>query len=162
MQGAQFVNTSPDFFTHKLVSSDQLEDVATRKLFEWWLSQAEGSIPSWRCFDILNFLDCAKNLTVTERQADHSFKFVIQGEDTIELFGKNWLKKLVIAPDRVREYERHLFHYYDKICSTATPHFFRGSLYMIERNYLIFESVDLPFCDETGEVNRILSILVKI
>ncbi|MDX1738824.1 MAG: hypothetical protein R3261_11350 [Alphaproteobacteria bacterium] len=145
-----------------LFSVDQLESIGNKKLYSWWSQQANNDIPCWDDFNILAFMKYADSLTMTERVSDKCFQFKIQGEKTLDLLGRNRLHKAVITPDHPEEYERELFSYYEMVCRTGLAHCYKGSIPKIGRDLSFFESVDLPFCDSNGQVNKILSILAEL
>lgn len=150
------------------VIEDPLQDVSQLRkkenidLFSWWQQANGGEIPDWKEFDIIDFASLSNRLTLTQRHPEGYFQFKIQGENTLDILGRRRLQNAKIYPDHESEYERNLYRYYDQLCVSGKPYVFRGSLPTLERDYLDFESVDLPFRGKDGEVNIILSLLIEI
>ncbi|WP_420549868.1 PAS domain-containing protein [Curvivirga sp.] len=152
-----------DAIVEPLEVASQLSQAATIDIFQWWLqnrdAQSDCPVPYWKSFDVIEFATYSNRMSVSERQQDGSFKYKLQGEHVLDVLGRDRLKHMDVRGDHEQVYERDLFHYYDMICTDLTPHVFKGTLPTIDKGHVQIESVDLPFKDENGDVNKILSIL---
>lgn len=152
-----------DATVEPLEDLSQLSQEATSEIFQWWLSnrdsEGQALVPYWNKFDIIEFAPFSNRISVSERLAGGNFKFRIQGEHVLEILGRDRLRELDIRQNHEQAFERDLFSYYSSICEEAVPYVFKGALPTIDKGHVQIECVDLPFKDENGDVNKILSLL---
>lgn len=143
-------------------SCQHLKNKHTCELYKWWQQIAIDGPPSWKMFDILEFVHLSNSITVSRRKSSEAFEFVLQGEHTLDILGRERLYKAEIRADHENLYERELYAYYERICQTGEANYFRGPLASLSREYKILEAIDLPFRGKEGDVDTILSLLVEV
>lgn len=150
-----------DVVNVELTDASQLKQTVNKRLFHWWMQAGNGDVPKWCQFDILDFAPYSDHITLTERTAPQCFKFKIQGEGTLDLMGRKRLLKAELHPNHERSYERDLYAYYDLICKKGKPFVYNGSIPALDREYIQFESIDLPFKGKEGATDKVLSLVVE-
>ena len=141
---------------------DQLQTEPCRLLFDWWTRHSKDDIPSWENFDIIDFLTLTPKISLMIRQSADEFAYVIQGEDVLDIFDRQYWLRRSVKRDRGSPYDISLFNYFETICDERAPRCCRGKMDIVNRGYITMESIDLPFKDKAGNTTVLLSILSEI
>ncbi len=147
-----------------VTNETDLTGVSNRSLLRWWLSFSP-EIPKRSDFDILDHISLAPDIFLVQKRNETSFEFRIHGESANRIFDDKTGKIIRTDGPSDTEQEREetrLAQYYHDL--TINPVCIRnfGNIYLPDKEYLKFESLDCPLVDETSKVTHIIGTITPL
>ena len=143
---------------------DDLEGESNRALLKWWLSFAPG-VPQKADFDIIDHITLAPDIFLVERKSNTAFKFKLHGETANNIFDDSTGK--IIRTDGPQDTEQEceevrLAHYYKELSESNVCMKNVGNLFLTDKQYKKFESIDCPLVDQDGNVTHIIGTITAL
>ncbi|WP_227711823.1 PAS domain-containing protein [Sneathiella sp. P13V-1] len=143
-----------------LNSVDELHLEKTSELLSWWKSF--GATPPTRSdFDIIKFPHLAPNIYLIEVISPTRFLYRLCGEEVGRLVGRAY-RMVEMSPTSDVMEDRLLADYLIMLMDLKGPCTCRGSLKFFDRDFSLFESLDVPLMDEDGNITHFLGVLDEI
>ncbi len=149
---------------YPITSEADLDGESNRALLKWWLSFSP-LVPKKTDFDIIDHLILAPDIFLVERKSKTTFEFKLHGETANNIFddstGKIIRTNGPTNTDQARE-EVRLAHYYNEIIENPVCMKNVGNLFLVEKHYKKFESIDCPLVDSASNVTHIIGTITAL
>ena len=136
-----------------------MQHPSCRRLFEWWQSFSPGQ-PRRGDFDIVDHAELAANIYLSELLEDGRFEVRLQGEEIARIFAPDGFPRFfgVHDPDPYGQVARN---YVEAIARNA-PLLHSGTLRPFDKDFIAFESLDIPLGTTDRHKGHILGVLFRL
>src|SRR3546814_406796 len=121
----------------------------------------EMRISDWSsdvCSSDLEHRSIVPNVFLVETAAPGSFRFKLNGEETIEMLGENPAGHLV-REYSISHYGYDLEEYYQSVAASRRCWKCFGRLMAAGKEHYLFESIDCPLAAEDGSISHIIGVM---
>lgn len=132
----------------------------TALLYNWWRSFAPR-LPRVDEFSIAEHPQIAANLFLIRPLGDGRFEYRLNGEEVVQIVGQS-LKGTIFSTEDANLAHQNLAAYHQKVIDSRSCHRCVGQFTPPGRTARRFESVDCPLVDKTGQVTRVVGLLVAL
>ncbi|PHQ68012.1 MAG: hypothetical protein COB93_10705 [Sneathiella sp.] len=142
------------------VSVECGEDFKTepvRSLYDWWRTYAP-TLPRYADFDIANHWDISPHLYVIQYLEPGKYLYRLNGEHVVEAVGISKRGHEITIKDSLLE-NRLLASYLDLLREEGTCKRCYGTLALLGKSHLQFESVDCPIAGDNGQIAFIIGAI---
>ncbi len=143
-----------------VTSSDEFKTGPVKSLYDWWES-FQPALPKYSDFDISRNWAIAPHLYVIQFLGPGRFLYRLNGEKVVETIGVSKRGHEITNHDSLFE-NRLLADYLTPLIKTGRAKRCAGSLDIIGKQHLAFESVDCPLENDQGEIEFIIGAIATI
>lgn len=146
-----------DIVRQDVASASELVTAPVKSLYDWWES-FQPALPKYSEFDIASNWAIAPHLYVIQYLAPGRFLYRLNGEEVIDIIGISKRGHEITNRDSLFE-NRLLADYLSPIVENKRAKRCIGSLEIIGKQHLAFESVDCPLKNDRGDVEFIIGAI---
>lgn len=115
-----------------------------RQLYDWWCRAANGQMPLWSQFDVVEHRHMMPNLYLVKRMSPGRWAFSLKGEAVQSILPSGPLPETIGDLDDIEE-ATQLTAYYEDVARSRQCHLVRGSVVTDRDDTIDIESIDCPF-----------------
>ncbi|MCR9213483.1 MAG: hypothetical protein NXI13_07170 [Proteobacteria bacterium] len=143
-----------------VTSSDEFKTGPVKSLYNWWESH-QPDLPKYSDFDISENWAIAPYLYVIQALSPGRFLYRLNGEKVVEIIGISKRGHEITDRDSLLE-NRLLVDYLSPLVEVGRAKRCAGSLDIIGKQHLTFESVDCPLKNDRGEIEFIIGAIATL
>lgn len=141
-------------------SPEELKTEPLKALFKWWAGFAP-EIPSRRNFDVSDHWKIAPHIHLLQVIKPGHYLYRLNGEKVVDIVGGSRRGDTITLENPLPE-DRLFAQYLDDIVARRVPRRCFGTLGLFDKEHSMFESVDCPVKNETGDIEFIIGALSTV
>lgn len=115
-----------------------------RDLYRWWHRAADGQMPLWSQFDVVEHRHTMPNLYLVKRMSPGRWAFSLKGEAVQAILPSGPLPETIGDLDDIDE-ATNLTAYYEDVARFRQCHLVRGTVTTDRNETIEIEAIDCPF-----------------